>query len=1154
MPPTLFGELEVSKSYGHTPLTNPCYIAPHVLCYVSGNALNFLDTSARGAAALSKHTNTRPIIADSQITAFGVCRRESLIAYAERGHTTVQIVKYPLGSIVGHFDQENDKDVILTAIEFSHDAKYLASLSGLPNYRVTVWDWKNNTMMAYVDSATPANSISFNPFNSLQFCTGFNSSVELEKDDERGIKFWKLEMGFKNNSLKTISGHECCLQEQPPIDPKTIHNDIHISHTSEFYLFPRSHAWQIDQQVLVTVETGDAVVQYNPVNGESRLLFSVWKSRYQVEIERSDTAVIEEKRGVVFALDSGGESTEDIVLDEDQKSGNDLGELTRNDFLKKEYGGAENFKCILATKDSIILGGKDGVLRFVNYDGEILNQVHVVNNGAEITAMTFSPDFKEVSVTASDKCIYTCELSTHNVTQNLEIDSFGVVSLALFQVSDFVVTAHKDGTLKFWDPDTKRISNRFSVSGDITAIAAHPLSSVLAVGTKCGVLRIFDVAFASSDQPRLLMREKVSTVAIKQLIFDPTGRYLISFGKEECAVLVDIMKKCTILGFIHTRYPITSAVWDIEESEDNESENGIATNLFLYVLNHHGANTSNILKYNVPLDKEVPEGMIVGFQLDKFVKMAAKYRIDEVITDFVVVSSGVSSSRSFYAVSDDKKLKNFGRPSGSYEDASDYINLGTPILEFADHEKKYSKLILSLSTEWLFSYSPDGTITARNFLEPEKSTKVFGHDSAIGGVQQLAISRDVHKLYSIGYDGIVRLFEWKSHMAVHRRALIEAAEAAEIAFGSKLEAIKNVVVSLNQTPTRNADPEDSASEKYYFDKIATAQSGAKATAATEKDGTQTGFDDKIKVIRERLTKAMQRNETLPELEKIPKSDFILDFAERDRLMAEADARVKQVRKEIELENLKKRVIRNRIKAECWDSMEVIGASIKSFRPDPTTTRIAEVTNFPIKKKSPQEIQRIEKVKILRKIQLHVEAAEKKDNTAISAIAAVQADDVVLDSATTEAPPPIAEVVTYNDFKSLLYNDFELTTNQRKRTQIILLGEAINEIKATITEFNSKFKDFCKFKKDEILKIEDKNERILNITSELQIQEAIFKPVLDDDEVPERIIEVHDDEVKAEKFIGPEELKRIEARKREEEERRRAAQEDNYRERGLMIMM
>jgi hypothetical protein len=66
---------------------------------------------------------------------------------------------------------------------------------------------------------------------------------------------------------------------------------------------------------------------------------------------------------------------------------------------------------------------------------------------------------------------------------------------------------------------------------------------------------------------------------------------------------------------------------------------------------------------------------------------------------------------------------------------------------------------------------------------------------------------------------------------------------------------------------------------------------------------------------------------------------------------------------------------------------------------------------------------------------------------------------------------------------LLYDHFDLTTNERRKTQILLLGEVNQDIKA---EFNAKFKEFIKLKNDEILKIEDKNERINQITAELQV--------------------------------------------------------------------
>ena len=61
-----------------------------------------------------------------------------------------------------------------------------------------------------------------------------------------------------------------------------------------------------------------------------------------------------------------------------------------------------------------------------------------------------------------------------------------------------------------------------------------------------------------------------------------------------------------------------------------------------------------------------------------------------------------------------------------------------------------------------------------------------------------------------------------------------------------------------------------------------------------------------------------------------------------------------------------------------------------------------------------------------------------------------------------------------------------------------------------------FQEKAKQKQDEITKIEDKNERIREILKELQIAENVFSPTIHDDEVPERVLEVKDHEIKAEK--------------------------------------
>ncbi len=58
----------------------------------------------------------------------------------------------------------------------------------------------------------------------------------------------------------------------------------------------------------------------------------------------------------------------------------------------------------------------------------------------------------------------------------------------------------------------------------------------------------------------------------------------------------------------------------------------------------------------------------------------------------------------------------------------------------------------------------------------------------------------------------------------------------------------------------------------------------------------------------------------------------------------------------------------------------------------------------------------------------------------------------------------------------------------------------------------------KSKQDEIGKIEEKNERIVSILQQLQLNEKIYHPELDEDEIPESVIKVADSEVKAEKVF------------------------------------
>ncbi len=103
-------------------------------------------------------------------------------------------------------------------------------------------------------------------------------------------------------------------------------------------------------------------------------------------------------------------------------------------------------------------------------------------------------------------------------------------------------------------------------------------------------------------------------------------------------------------------------------------------------------------------------------------------------------------------------------------------------------------------------------------------------------------------------------------------------------------------------------------------------------------------------------------------------------------------------------------------------------------------------------------------------------------------------------------------------------------------------------------FNKEFSDAFRAKENEIARIREKNIRISKIISQLKLNDSLIEPSLDIEEQPDRLLSVDDSEVTVEKYISPEELKRIEEAEKSEEARILAEMGDNPRDRALNMMM
>lgn len=135
----------------------------------------------------------------------------------------------------------------------------------------------------------------------------------------------------------------------------------------------------------------------------------------------------------------------------------------------------------------------------------------------------------------------------------------------------------------------------------------------------------------------------------------------------------------------------------------------------------------------------------------------------------------------------------------------------------------------------------------------------------------------------------------------------------------------------------------------------------------------------ISALQSKVLELISTNENLPDIERLGRQEFILDTEDYQRMLAEEERLINDVREEIELANLTAMFQRDYIKRNCWDKMMVKGRTIKvgsginllSFmctKFQAFQARI-EVNNYPLVSRSEATLKELERVKALRNIEI-----------------------------------------------------------------------------------------------------------------------------------------------------------------------------------------
>jgi hypothetical protein len=129
--------------------------------------------------------------------------------------------------------------------------------------------------------------------------------------------------------------------------------------------------------------------------------------------------------------------------------------------------------------------------------------------------------------------------------------------------------------------------------------------------------------------------------------------------------------------------------------------------------------------------------------------------------------------------------------------------------------------------------------------------------------------------------------------------------------------------------------------------------------------------------------------------------------------------------------------------------------------------------------------------------------------------------------------------------------FELFSNNRKRNQMVLIGNIIFNIKRA---FNVEFEKAMQGRQSELDNINERNKRIAEILNELKKPVELFHPKKNILENPESVLTVTNDDIPFERYLTKDERERKEAERKKEEDRLRALMADDSGVRAIKDMM
>ncbi|KAK3553991.1 hypothetical protein QTP70_019034 [Hemibagrus guttatus] len=1089
--------------------SNVAFLDEETACYPCGNYIVFLNVKTKTRKALQS-----PGHGIGVFSANGLCRT---LAFSEQKRfPSIFVYRYPELSL--RCDLKGTAKLAYTALALSDTAQYLASCSSLPDYTITVWNLETgNSICSNGLAEEDVTTLLFNPVSWQQICAVNSKSLTV----------WNIERCNKVHIMNPS------VIDLPAIDSSVVEKEDDDSYIPTWKLTYSGPQMPTSAVAGLTGERADNILVLNSLRVKPQLSPSAicWSI--------SSDLYVGTKEGFLLLV-----NTESLFVS-----------ILYNPHINQrpsdycEISGIQqgSFQNLALDSKGVLATGPNGVLQTLRIKGNQVEVVETLTLVEPISCLCFSPDYETLLLSSTSGCIYKYNPGLKNeVDKVLDVLCGDFIAAApVCTETNLCVSVRESGELQLWSLDDgdciASISLQTKVSdiptsfgfipppinmAIVTCLACCPVAQYVAVGAVTGHVLFVDLTRA--QRPRLVHAVQLYRVPVEHLVFDQGANFLITGAFDSRIFLLDARpsKAFEIIGYTDAMGATVSL--SIQYQVDSKQVDVLVL--------------CNSEKKTRP-DKEHKEGNLIMLlsvstqQISDTAKCVDAHGCLQVIQTYVYeiphsLSSCVLGTKTIFGYCHQKKvLQRFQLPESVDRMSSNQKEVRmSPEMEVEGHPLGPALLCLSPHQSWLASVGKDGLIRIHDITTLDTYVQKQCHSWWLGGIRSISFTPDGQTLITTGLrDGSLVC----SRLSLKMAAATQDGLSIVANFEDKMSQ-ENPILSdmVDWEPPSQAPVE--VSNGSQINNITDNKDGYNNLPSASPCNS-TWLDNKLNTIQA----MMQENEKLPDIEKLELMEFNLDGDEQQRLQAEGEQEIAKVREEIEMENLAKSYLRDIVKKKYWDSVSVKGKAIKAFHSG------CEVENFPMKERTAEEQEELYRVEAIREMEKADTSLQQDSKPPLEK----DEKDICHEVESSVFTGSLS--AQYGGSNPHLYSQFDLHTRDQKMNQIILLQDVIYKVK---TAFNTDFEAVYKQKEQEISRIRDKNKRIADIMSKLELQETLWEPTLSDNERPERALTVFDSEIKVEKYLTPEQRQREEEQRKVEEQRRLGEKGDNLRERALDDMM